>query len=326
MFTRTILFAVAAMVAPIFAGEGWMTDLNAAKKQAAAENKDLLIEFTGSDWCPPCMALKKILDTPEFAKLAKESNYILVELDYPRNKEQSEAVKKENAKWSKEYGIEGFPTIFFTQADGRPFGGFVGGKPDFAAVKAEIDKAAEKKKSIVLALSVAKDMTGVDKAKALYTVYQDLPEMARPFYKELKEEIKSLDKEDSLGFVKADAKKGLMEKEQKEVEAIAMKLGDLAPAEILLKLDDLFKKDYLPETKAMISLLRVQFLLMTKKFDEAITSLDKAVELAPDSEAGQYAVRLKTVLLKDKDKILADMEKFSKAQEEKSAEKSKAKN
>ena len=41
------------------AGDGWMTDFEAAKVKAKAENKPMLLSFTGSDWCPPCMALKK---------------------------------------------------------------------------------------------------------------------------------------------------------------------------------------------------------------------------------------------------------------------------
>ena len=43
----------------VAADEGWLVDFEAAKQQAAKEGKSILMEFTGSDWCPPCIALKK---------------------------------------------------------------------------------------------------------------------------------------------------------------------------------------------------------------------------------------------------------------------------
>ena len=56
-----------AMVAPSFAAE-WLTELPAAQAKAAAENKAILVDFTGSDWCGWCIRLRKnVFDTPEFA-------------------------------------------------------------------------------------------------------------------------------------------------------------------------------------------------------------------------------------------------------------------
>ena len=51
MIKQILPIVVAACVAPCFAAEGWITDMDAAKKQAAEQKKDLMIEFTGSDWC-----------------------------------------------------------------------------------------------------------------------------------------------------------------------------------------------------------------------------------------------------------------------------------
>ena len=62
---------------------GWTNDFEAARKQAEAENKQLLIEFTGSDWCGPCIMLKKtILSKEEFIKGMKP-HFVLVQLDFP---------------------------------------------------------------------------------------------------------------------------------------------------------------------------------------------------------------------------------------------------
>ena len=81
MMKKHLTLAAAALLSATTAhagGEGWMTDFEAAKKKAAAEGKDLFIDFTGSDWCPPCKDLtKRILSQEGFQKSARE-NYILV--------------------------------------------------------------------------------------------------------------------------------------------------------------------------------------------------------------------------------------------------------
>lgn len=86
-----------------------------------------MIEFTGSDWCPPCMQLRaNVFSKPDFQKEAQK-NFVLVELDYPRGKEQSKEMKAANEKLAQQYGVRGFPTVVFADASGKPFGGFVGG-------------------------------------------------------------------------------------------------------------------------------------------------------------------------------------------------------
>ena len=104
----------------------WLTDLDAAKAQGVKENKPVLVDFTGSDWCPPCKALhKNVFESKEFAAVA--SKYVLVELDYPRNKPQEPELKAKNAALSKQFGITGFPTVLLIDAkSGAVFGRTVG--------------------------------------------------------------------------------------------------------------------------------------------------------------------------------------------------------
>ena len=52
----TVIFTLAGSA---FAEEGWLVSFEKAKQQAAKEGKPILMEFTGSDWCPPCKALHK---------------------------------------------------------------------------------------------------------------------------------------------------------------------------------------------------------------------------------------------------------------------------
>ncbi len=97
----------------------WETDFKLAKQRAKTENKALLVDFTGSDWCGWCIKLKKeVFDEPAFQEYAKK-NLIMVELDFPRSKELPAAEKEQNEKLRQEYGVNGFPTIVLLNARGR---------------------------------------------------------------------------------------------------------------------------------------------------------------------------------------------------------------
>ena len=104
----------------LFADEAWLTNIEKAKEQAKTEKKLVLLEFTGSDWCPPCKALKKnVFDTDKFKAYAKK-NLVLVELDFPRDK--SKITKEQsayNGAQAKKYVVKGYPTVILLDADGK---------------------------------------------------------------------------------------------------------------------------------------------------------------------------------------------------------------
>jgi len=114
-----------------FAVAGWETDYAKALEKAKAENKRVLLNFTGSDWCGPCIELKKrVFSNAEFVAYAAK-NLVLVEIDYPQRKEQSAELKRQNDKLGHEYGIDekGFPTIVLLDPAGkvaREFTGYAG--------------------------------------------------------------------------------------------------------------------------------------------------------------------------------------------------------
>ncbi len=75
---------------------GWTTNYAKALAQAKAEKKNVLLDFTGSDWCEWCMKLdKEVFADPKFQDYAKK-NLILVTVDFPQGKEQSAEIKKQN--------------------------------------------------------------------------------------------------------------------------------------------------------------------------------------------------------------------------------------
>jgi protein disulfide-isomerase len=97
----------------------WITSLPDAQAKAKADDKLIFMEFTGSDWCPPCKKLHSdVLESDEFAAFVKDK-YVLVELDFPRRKEQSDELKAANKALSEKYEIRGFPTVIVLDSDGN---------------------------------------------------------------------------------------------------------------------------------------------------------------------------------------------------------------
>lgn len=98
---------------------GWTEDYAKAVEKAKAEKKNLLLDFTGSDWCGYCIALdKEVFSTPKFKSWAKQ-NVILVKVDFPHNTPQSAKIKAQNSELKKKYPFGGYPTIIITDADGK---------------------------------------------------------------------------------------------------------------------------------------------------------------------------------------------------------------
>ena len=69
-----------------YAEEGWLVSFEKAKQQAAKEGKPILMEFTGSDWCPPCKALHKNVLVKDDFKNEMPKHFVLLKLDNPRDK------------------------------------------------------------------------------------------------------------------------------------------------------------------------------------------------------------------------------------------------
>ncbi len=121
------LFVLSFIVFTIFAGCAkeagsdnltWETNLESAIKKAKAENKSILINFTGSDWCVWCQRLtNEVFSQSEFEKYAEEK-LVLVKLDFPRNIEQTQETKMYNNNLAQQYGVKGFPTIILLNSSG----------------------------------------------------------------------------------------------------------------------------------------------------------------------------------------------------------------
>lgn len=100
----------------------WTTDLPQALTKAKAEQKHVFMDFTGSDWCPACMAVhKKVFATDEFAAFA-QTNLVLVQVDFPHNKPQTDELKKANQALQEKFNIQGYPTLILLDDAGKKLG------------------------------------------------------------------------------------------------------------------------------------------------------------------------------------------------------------
>lgn len=141
----SVTVGVAALTSSVFAStpEGWSTDLEKAFEKAKAEKKAVLVEFTGSDWCPPCIAMRKnVFSKKDFVEAASKK-YILVELDFPN---ADKAMKEKNQPYADKYKIEGFPTVILFNSAGKEFTRFYASEfPKTEEFLKHIDKSLEKK-------------------------------------------------------------------------------------------------------------------------------------------------------------------------------------
>ena len=121
-----VLFATQA-----FAG-GWGDNYKDALAAAAKDNKKVLLDFTGSDWCGWCIRLKKeTFDQPAFKEYA-DKNLVLVEVDFPQGKTLPAAVKAQNDGLQEKYQVQGFPTLVLLSPDGKVIkqqSGYIPGGP-----------------------------------------------------------------------------------------------------------------------------------------------------------------------------------------------------
>lgn len=97
----------------------WNGNLEKAIEQAKKENKAVLVNFTGSDWCIWCKRLSaEVFQQKEFKDYADKS-LVLVMLDFPKDIEQTQETKEYNNKLAQKYGIQGFPTILLIDGQGK---------------------------------------------------------------------------------------------------------------------------------------------------------------------------------------------------------------
>ena len=102
-----------------------------------------MVEFTGSEWCPPCIMMhKKVFSKKAFTDGASKK-YILVKIDIPK---ADKALYKKNQKVLKKYKVSGVPTVLLFGDNGKEFSRFSASQfPTVKGFLAQLDTEHEKK-------------------------------------------------------------------------------------------------------------------------------------------------------------------------------------
>ncbi|MFN0058602.1 MAG: thioredoxin family protein [Planctomycetota bacterium] len=194
-----------SFVSTSFAGEGlpWVHKFEEAQAKAKKEKKDLFINFTGSDWCGWCKRLDaEVFTQGDFAKTAGK-DFIFVFIDFPKAADLKAKVPdpKSNEELQKKYGVQGFPTILLTDAEGRVYGrtGYQEGGPEkYLASLTKFREGGEKIKAL---LDNKKKNKQVELLKAALPVLAEQDLLDLPEYKDFLDQAKKLDAKGEHGLL-----------------------------------------------------------------------------------------------------------------------------
>jgi thioredoxin-related protein len=289
LFLGTVRVALAAVIFTLagntIAEEGWLVSFEKAKEQAAKEGKPILMEFTGSDWCPPCKALHKNVLVKDVFKKEMPKHFVLLKLDNPRDKsKQTPEEIEQYKKLSKEYKITGVPSILLSDTGGKVFyrtSGYGG-----QAAKIWVDDMVAKT-AIPDALEDANGAKGLERAKLLDKALSLMGSDAASQRKEDINEIITLDAKNKAGL-KAKYEGVLTATEMKNSLMAIMRDRGAKPEDKIAKVDKLIKeKAPKGEVLQEVLFMKSNLYFQSKKMEEAEALLRKAMKIAPDSKTGK---------------------------------------
>lgn len=296
---RSIALAAAALLsipaAAVCQEAEWLQNFADAKAKAAAEGKDMLVDFTGSDWCVWCKRLDKEVFAEEAFQTEAVKGFILVKLDFPQNQELvTEEIRAQNEQLQQQYKIQGFPTVFLMDAAGKPYaqtGYQQGGGAKYVEHLAELKKGKAARDEH---FAKANDAKGADRAQHLAAGLDAMAsdDLVFAHYRAEIDEIIALD---------ADNKAGLKGKYE----------GKLAKTDLEAKFQELAQQgDWEGVDKAMVGFLEkwkgnveieqmatfyrgVVLIESEQDFAGALKLIDAARDMAPDSEMGKRLVMIR---------------------------------
>ncbi len=284
VFRRITSLLLIAVLQTAFAGLAaansleWRTNLQAAQSQAKAQNKPLLLAFTGSDWCPWCKKLnEEVLSKPAFGAI--EKRFVLVSVDFPHEKKLPDAVKEQNDKLAKKYGIYTFPRILLVKPSGElmAIAGYQeGGAEKYLMLLAHLMKTYG---NVTKLRAQLPDATGLDRARLMDQLIGGYVKLGNeiPALGAWRKQIVALDSDNQAGLKQKyefrvcldDARAALASGKPKIAEATIDKvlaLPNLKPVQIQRG-----------------SIVKGNCLLARKDYQASLDCLKKALDLAPKS-------------------------------------------
>jgi len=272
--------------------DGWLTDLEAAKKVAQKEGKDILIEFTRSEGCGWCIKLEKeVLAQKAFQQQIPE-HYVMVMLNYPHDENQWSTEEKEQYdQLLKYYRIRKFPYLVFADSDGRPYDKESYRDRQPKEYLEEIVGIRSKRERRDSAFASAEKAEGKEKARLLERGLSEVSRRYHRYYPDVIDAIAKADPEDTSGFVakiRVDEVKSNLERQlrphyrERNFAAI--------PATV-----DEYIREHGPKGEALqVALLyKIQALYTAKEYQAAKALADEVIAMNDASRAAHYASSIK---------------------------------
>lgn len=290
----------------------WLTDFKKAVAQAKAEGKDILMDFTGSDWCGWCIRLnQEVFSKDEFIKYAPQ-RFVLLELDFPRGEGKiSDETRQQNEELQAKFQVEGFPSIVLADSQGRPYAmtGYQQGGP--AAYVPHLEELRKVRVTRDELLAKAGKAQGVERAKLLDEALDSIPpNLTMVAYRSVVDDIIKLDANNEAGL-KDEYQGKVSEGEFKAAwQQFVRKHGRSEDiGELLGGVADLEKK-FASYNTGLQQLIRVRLQILMK-FEKA-AEFDKTMAAALKSKSATHEDRLQLYMLKMQP--LAEARKFAEAE------------
>ncbi len=281
----------------------WLVSFQEARTLARKEEMGILMEFTGSDWCPPCKALhKNVLVKDAFVK-EMPKNFVLLKLDNPRDKSKQTPEEIEQYKeMSAKYKVTGVPTIVLADKSGRPYHKQSGYRQQTAEawVKDILGKREILKKRDEI-MEKSKEAKGVEKAKLLDQALGLFDTgLATTHYGKVIDRIIKLDKDDGAGLKsKYEGARAAAEVKGKLQEI--MKSGRGKEPDVLIASIDKFVEEEKPTGEVLQDALyyKSMFAFRKKDKEQAKALLLEARKAAPGSKRSKEIDGLLNRLFKE---------------------------
>jgi len=281
----------------------WEQDFEKAKAQAVKEKKDLLIDFTGSDWCGWCKVLNKEVFSQEAFQDSAPKSFILVEIDFPQDKSNlTPAIIAQNERLSEEYAVSGFPTILLTDAKGVPYaqtGYRKGGPEEYVEHLAELTAVRDKRDA---AFAAAESQEGVEKAKSLAEGLSAMSgDFVLQFYRDKVEQVLELDPDNESG--QRDEFVAMIEKvktrEMREKYYTKMRDAEDDPEKLLSIIEEAVADKEMPtELRSMFQEHQIDILLSNSEFETALKTIDEIASNGTPEQKKKMQLRKGVALIR----------------------------
>jgi len=187
-----------------WADDDWVHEFDDATAAAKQQGKDILIDFSGTDWCLPCQSLwKETLSKHEFIELAAP-RFVLLDIDNLAVGAMPKGRKERYEALQKQYGIQAFPTIVLTTADGLPYAatGLVEKINNPREYWQHLEPLFERGQKFKAALATSGGQQGLTSAKSIVDALAEVrPDFVARFYQDKLDQLRKLKPSDETGYL-----------------------------------------------------------------------------------------------------------------------------